>query len=262
MRKLVAALSLAAVATFASAGHAATILYTQDFENPNPGAGAFVNDGGDINIFKTVNTLYGNQPPGFQFAQPFTTETLLVGGIQAFGQGYKDPQNVAGKHVVGMLSDAQNDLLALSFNVGAFRFLNFRLDISSIDLDRFGGPFVPTGGLAPVFRISLFDNPGGGVGLGSGTPLDFTDITGTVAPNKFTFDWTDHIVALEATGTVNGNVILQIDLLQGGYAAFDNFVIAASDNPGDVGTTPEPAMLGLLALGLVSMGIARRARAA
>jgi PEP-CTERM motif len=257
MKKL-SLMGLVSACAFCLTSHAATILYQQNFENPN--SGTFVNDGGDVNIFNSVNTLYGGQPAGFLFAQQFTVETLLVGGSQAHGTGFLDPQNRAGRHVLGMLSAVQNDLLALSFNVGANRFLNFQLDISSIDLSTFGGPFVPVGGLAPIFRLSLFDNPGGGVGLGSGTLLDSADITGTAAPLRNTFDWTNHIVALDATGTVNGNVILRIDELQGGYAALDNFVIAASDNPGDVGggQVPEPSVLGLLALGLAGLGYSRR----
>lgn len=63
--------------------NAGVILYHQDFENPNPGA--FVNDGGDVNIYKPVNDLYGNQPVGFEFAQTYTVETLLVNGTQAWG---------------------------------------------------------------------------------------------------------------------------------------------------------------------------------
>jgi hypothetical protein len=91
--------------------------------------------------------------------------------------------------------------------------------------------------------------------------LSFADVTGTATAFKNTFDWINHIVALDATGNTNGNVILQIDELQGGYAALDNFVIAASDNPGDVGQVPEPASLALLGIGLAGMGWARRRRA-
>ncbi|HET6600138.1 MAG TPA: PEP-CTERM sorting domain-containing protein, partial [Burkholderiaceae bacterium] len=230
---------------------AVTVLYSQDFDNPT----GFVNDGGDINIFRTVNQLYGNQPPGFTFAQAHTVETLLVGGTQAFGTGYKDPQGIAGTHVVSMLSDVENDLLGLAFNVGANSFLNFRLDVSSIDLDRFSGPFVPAAGAAPTFRFSLFDNPGGANGVGSGTALSFADLTGAVGPNKFTFNWTNIVAGLSTAGNTNGNVILRIDLLSGGYAAMDNFVIAAADRAGEVpgGVVPgipEPETWALLLAGL------------
>lgn len=260
MKKL-SIVGLVAACVFCLTSHATTILYQQNFENPNPGS--FVNDGGDVNIFNPVNALYGGQPAGFLFAQQFTVETLLVGGTQAHGTGFLDPQNRAGSYAVGMLSSAQNDLLALSFNVGANRFLNFQLEISSIDLSTFGGPFVPVGGLAPVFRLSLYDNPGGVVGLGSGVLLSSVDITGTASALRNTFDWTEHIAALDATGTTNGNVTLRIDELVGGYAALDNFLIAASDNPGDVGngSVPEPESLALILLGLAGLGVIRLKRA-
>lgn len=237
--------------------NATTILYNQNFENPT----GFVNDGGDVNINRTVNQLYGGQPAGFQFAQNFTVETLLVGGSQAWGTGFLDPQGKAGNYVLGMLSDVQDDRLGLAFDVGNFKFLNFQLDISSIDLDRWNGPFIPVGGLAPTFRLSLYDNPSGNNGLGSGNLLDSIDITGLASPQKNTFDWSNHTVALDATGNTNGNVILRIDLLSGGYAAMDNFIIAASDISGDVGggtLVPEPSSIALLSLGIVGFVITSR----
>jgi hypothetical protein len=219
-----------------SYAHADVTLFRQDFENPVN----FVNDGGDVNIFRSVNSLYGNQPPGFQFAQQFTVETLLIGGTAAWvvpgnpTGGFKDPQGKAGRHVVSMLSNLQDDLLGLSFNVGAFKFLNLQLDISSIDLNVFGCPCFD--GKAPTFKVSLFDNPSGSIGLGGGLLLSSAQITGTIAANRWTFDWTNKAVGLSTAGNSNGNVTLRIDLLEGGYAALDNFLITASDIP----AVPEP----------------------
>ncbi|MBB5016922.1 MYXO-CTERM domain-containing protein [Chitinivorax tropicus] len=249
-------------APIAQAG--AVVLYNQNFEKPV----GFVDNGGDVNALSSVNQLYPNQPQGFTFAQQFTVETLRVGGTQAWAAaqggkgGFKDPQGIAGSYVLGMLSSRQDDLLGLAFNVGNNHFLNFRLNISSIDLNAHGGPFVPTGGQAPVFRLSLFDNPSGQAGIGGGKLLDSEDITGLVAPNKWTFNWSELTVALDAIGNTNGNVLLQIDLLKGGYAALDNLRIAASNEAGNVGTVNEPAPLLLAALGLAALGWQRRRKIA
>ncbi len=230
-----------------SSAEAATILYNQDFENP----AEFVNDGGDVNIFNQVNTLYGNQPPGFTFAQAFTVETLFINGNLAFGTGYSDPAGIGGDYALGLQSDRQNDLLGLSFDVGTNDFLNVSLDVSSIDLSLFGAPFVPETGAVPTLEFTLYDNPSGATGLGTGTILSSLQVSGTASPRS-QFDWTSVVLPLNASGSTNGNVILRIDLLSGGYASLDNFVIAASDTPGEIpNSIPEPSSI----LSLVSIGI-------
>ncbi len=214
---------------------ATLVLCDQDFENPS----GFVNDGGDVNIYRSVNTLYGNQPLGFTFAQAFSVETLFINGSRAFGRGYSDPSGRGGNYALGMLASRNADLLGLSFDVGSNQFLNLRLDISSIDLSVFSGPFV-TPGAVPFFEFTLYDNPSGTTGLGSGTILDVLRASGT-ASARDVFDWTEVLLPLNASGSTNGNVTLRIDLLSGGYAALDNMRIAASNIPGDVGViTPEP----------------------
>jgi hypothetical protein len=249
---------LAALLAFtATATQASVVLYTQNFENPN--LSAFNAGLGPDASFSSVNSIYPNQPAGFTFAQTNTVETLRVGGNQAWnGAGFQDPQNKAGNYVVSMLSDAQNDLLGLSFNVGSYQFFNFQLDISSIDLNFWGGQFVPQGGLAPSFRLSLYDNPSGTPNVGTSTLLDSVDITGLLSSAPYVFNWTNHIVGLDATGNTNGNVTVVIDELVGGYAALDNFRIVASDTQGDVGQVPEPASLALLGLGLAALGFSLR----
>lgn len=236
------------------------ILYDQDFENPV----GYNNDGGDVSIFRTVNDHYANQPAGFEFAQTFTVETLNVsgsargGGSAAFATGWTDSSGQGGDYAIGMLSSRENDLLGLNFNVGAFDFLNFRIDVSSVDLSTFGGPFVPAGGV-PQFRFSLFDNPTGVLSTGGGTLLDSIDFSGT-ASDRDVFDWTTGTFGLSTAGNTNGNVTFQIDLLFGGYAAFDNLRITASNDPGNVGNVPLPASSLLLLAGIGGLTVLRRRR--
>jgi hypothetical protein len=258
----VAACTFAAVFSSALAAQAATVvLYDQDFENPFD----YNNDGGDVRIFNTVNDNYGGQPPGFSFAQAFTVETLNVsgsnrgGGSAAHGTGWSDPSGTGGDFAIGMLSSRQNDLLGLSFDIGAFDFFNLGIDVSSVDLSTFGAPFV-FGGEMPEFQFTLYDNPTGTDGLsGNNTILDQKTLTGT-ASDRDVFDWTSGVMAFDTTGNTNGNVTLQIDLLTGGYAAFDNMRITASDTPGDLGTVvPLPASAWMLLAGFGVLGaMARR----
>lgn len=243
MRHALFLVAVSVAASVPSPASSQVLLYEQDFEKPV----GFVNDGGDVNIFRTVNELYGNQPAGFTFAQAFTVETLLITGTQAFGTGYSDPSGIGGNYALGLLSDTQNDLLGLSFDVQDFTFLNLRLHISSIDLSVFGGPFVPESGAAPEFEFTLYDNPGGANGLGDGTILDSGRAVG-IASARHVFEWTEVLLPLDATGSTNGNVTLRIDLLSGGYASMDNFKIVASDI-----AIPEPSAFALSCFGLLNL---------
>lgn len=262
MKASTIASSVAGFVLFAGLSQAASVvLYNQNFENP----AAYHNDGADVNIYRTVNDNYANQPDGFQFQQQYTVETLNVSGSDrgtgsaAWGTGWSDPSGKGGNFAIGMLGKLNADLLGLSFDVGDYDFFNVSVDVSSIDLSSWGGPFVNPGDV-PVFRFSLFDNPGGGLGVGSGIALSSFDLTGT-ASDRDVFDWTTGIFGLSTEGNTDGNVILQIDLLQGGYAALDNLKLEASDTlPPETPAVPLPAGLPLLAGGLVMLGLVRRRR--
>ncbi|GGE40443.1 hypothetical protein GCM10011360_30080 [Primorskyibacter flagellatus] len=251
-----AVLSLGAAAPVLSAS---VTLYDQDFESP----AGFVNGAGsgysDLSQ-QQVNDLYANQPAGFTFEQAFTVETMLIGGSLAFGSGYSDPGGTFGSYAIGMLGSAQNDLLGLSFNVGDFDFFNFRVDISSIGLH--GGPGSPFASASdvPIFRFRLYDNPLGTATVGGGTLLDEGDLTG-VASELNVVAPTRGIFSFDASGSTNGNVTLQIDLIQGGYGIMDNFLITASDTAGGgIDVVPVPASLPLLLAGLGGFGLLRRRR--
>ena len=106
MRIVIIAAAASALIQAGAASAASVLLYQQDFETP----AGYVNNGGDVNIFRPVNQLYGGQPAGFQFAQTFTVETLNVtgsargAGTAAFGSGWSDPSGIGGNYAIGMLS--------------------------------------------------------------------------------------------------------------------------------------------------------------
>ena len=57
------AAAAALLAAMVLPAQAVTVLFTQNWETPN----GFVNDGGDVNIYRTVNQNYVNQPAGFTY---------------------------------------------------------------------------------------------------------------------------------------------------------------------------------------------------
>jgi hypothetical protein len=202
-------------------------LYQNDFESPNvPPAIAC----GYAIDTRTINSLYGGQ--GGEFAQINTVETVLINEPAAFGtpQEYSDPEGKGGNYAIGMLSSLQNDRLALTFDGQGLPFVNVGMDISSIDVFSCGGP---VGVAAPSYTIRLLDSPGG-VFNWSDAVLDEVTIIGETAPDQWTFHWTNHVVALDASGSTDGNISIVWDLVQSGYGAFDNLIITSSDEEGDV----------------------------
>lgn len=246
-----AALTAAALSVFASGIAKAAILFQNDFNSPTgyvPG-GAL---NGDISS-QSVNSLHGTS-----FQNSFTVETLRVSG----GTTFSDPSGIGGAYSIGMLSSAQNDLVSATFDAQSFGFINLAIDISAIDLDCCGGPFNGTGTLVPEFQFRLYDAPGGSFNLfAPGNLLDSENIVGEASP-RTVFDWTSHVVSLSTAGSTDGNVALVIDLLQGGYASFDNLVIASADTPGGGLPVSEPGVLAIFGLGLAGLSFARRRRSA
>ena len=252
-------LALLLIVTLPTIGSAAPVtLFQNNFENP---LNIVIPSGccGDASQ-QNVKDLYGLTV----FQQTNTVETLALHGPQGV---YSDPDGIGGNFALGMLESAQNDLLSATFDSQGLQFLNLSWDIAAVGIDQPGGlPSTPTfltG--ASTYTLKLFDTPGGAFNinnLGAFTLLDQTTVTGKAPkPGGLTFDWSHHVVALDATGSTDGKVTLLIDLTAGGYSAFDNILIAASDIEGEVTVpgVPEPSMLFFLGSGLVAAaGIVKR----
>ena len=240
-------------ASMLSTSYARTILYSNDFESP-----VGFTDTSNVDVSQqNINSLYGFS--GFFFEQLNTVETLEINGGVAFNGGYSDPSGIGGNYALGMLSTVEDDRLSLTFNVGSQNYLNLRMDISAIDLDGIGGPF---GVDRPLFRVSLYDSPTGSFDISNpGTLLDQIDVDGTGAASQSVFNWTRVIAPLSTAGNTDGNVSVVLDLIQSGYAAFDNLEIDSDNAPGSLPDSsivfvPLPFWsLFLMAVGLLLIGL-------
>jgi hypothetical protein len=203
---------------------ASVVLYSNDFETPNQAI--VINCGNSLDT-TPIQTLYGTV--GFTYHQTNTVEAVSI--VDALGL-YANPEGKGGAYSLGMLSTAENDLLALTFDREGRAFVNVGFDFSAIDVSGCGGPF---GVATPIMRVSLLDSPGDVFDF-SQTVLDSVDVTGVAPPDAFTFDWTFVVAALDASGATDNFVSVLFDLQQSGYASFDNVSIVASDTKGVVDT--------------------------
>jgi MYXO-CTERM domain-containing protein len=201
---------------FSPIGHAQTvILYENDFEKPN--VPLMVDCGNSLDT-RGINFLYGEKD--FEFAQDFTVEAVFL--HDPAGK-YKNAGD-HGDYALGMLSTVQDDKLALAFDSRGYSFINIGIDLSSIDVEGCAGPF---GVSAPKLRITLLDRPDGVVDYAQ-TELATQDVVGVAAADAWSFRWKKEVVGLSTEGTKDGKVTVVFDLLEGGYAVFDNLSITAS----------------------------------
>jgi len=207
------------IAATGAGGGGSTVLYTNDFEHPN--VPLEVNCGNSLDN-RGINALYGS--PGFTFAQTYTVEGVVIHDPSAL---YSDPSGKGKNYAIGMLSALQDDHLALTFGVTGDLYLNVGFDLSSIDVQACGGP---VGVTAPIMHVMLYDTPTGTFNLAApGTLLDDGDVVGVRSGSPWTFEWHYGLVALDATRASGSSVTVVFDLLQSGYAAFDNLSIVSSN---------------------------------
>jgi hypothetical protein len=217
-------LSLAGVLLALHPAQTTIVLYSNDFETPNTPLS--VNCGNSLDI-RGINFLYGT--PGFTYQQVFTVEGIVVDDPSNL---YTDPSGIGGRYALGMLTNVQNDMLALTFDAMGRDFVNVGFHLSAIDVSGCGGPF---GVNNPIMQVSLYDTPNGTFTFGApGTLLAQGTATTTVAPAQYTFAWQYVTVGLDASAATVGPVTIVFDLLQSGYAAFDNLSIVASSTIGIV----------------------------
>jgi hypothetical protein len=217
-------LSVAFALAHAAISQATIVLYSNDFETPN--VPIMVNCGNSLDT-RTIDSLYGQ--PGFSYQQTNTVEAVVLDDPSNL---YSNPSGEGGLYALGMLSTVQDDMLALTFDAMGRDFVNVGFNLSSIDVSGCGGPF---GTNIPIMQVTLYDTPTGSFSFGvPAVQLAQGTATGTLAPSQFTFAWTYETVNLDASAATVGPVTVVFNLLQSGYASFDNVSIVASNTAGIV----------------------------
>lgn len=201
------------------------LLYQNDFETPL--SIPVQNCGPDLDA-TPVNSLYAGTGQGTGgggiFQQVNTVETMLIHGPS---NQYLDPSGLGGNYCISMLSEFQDDRMALILNTQGLPFANITFHISPIDLAACGGPF----GLdTSHIRITVYDSPGATFFFESpGTMLDEVLVDGG-APGEtpYTFNWLQCLASLEVANATDGYITIVFDLIATGYGAIDNISISSS----------------------------------
>ncbi|MET0342289.1 MAG: hypothetical protein ABW252_14895 [Polyangiales bacterium] len=198
------------------------VLFQSDFETPNI---PLVANCGKWLHQTEINDLFGTDT--FQFAQAQTVEGVV---LQDDDGVYTDPTGQGGRYAIGMLSDVQDDMLAMTFT-NALPYVNVRLDLSAIAI---AGCGVPVEISTPRLKIDIYDTSSGKLNLMNITqePLDSKIVTGSAGDDPWEFNWRTAVASLDASGATDGNVTVVFDLLEGGYAAIDNLSVVASTQKG------------------------------
>ncbi len=173
--------------------------------------------------------------------------------------GYTGDLDQSGNFLLGMLSDLEDDRFSLIFFFEELDFLNVQIDLTNLDLDCCGGQFHGPGvDTTPDFQFSLFTGRGNGnFQVVPDTLLDRKVFSpGASAPNVI--DFTTFAFSLDASDASTGFGLLELDLLSGGYAGFDNLTVSFSDTPVGVSEVPLPASGLLLLSGLAGFGALKR----
>lgn len=201
------------------------LLYQNDFETPL--TSPVENCGPDLDA-NPVNSLYAGTGQGTGgggiFQQVNTVETMLIHGPS---NQYLDPTGLGGNYCISMLSELQEDRMALILNTQGLPFANITLHLSPIDLAGCGGPFELD---TAYLRITVYDSPGATFFFESpGTTLDEALIAGG-APGEtpYTFNWLQCLANLEVANATDGYITIVFDLINAGYAAIDNISISSS----------------------------------
>jgi len=204
------------------------ILYQNTFDSPLSTPTA--NCGPDVSI-TLVNTLWGGTGLGTGggglFMQQFTVETILINGTD---NQYTDPLVTGGDYCLGMYSSNQNDKLALTLNSQMLPFINLSFLMSPIDLAGCTGPFGPE---TSVMGLTVYDSPGGTFSFPpSNTILDTDTIMGgSPGSTPYTFNWSNNSTSFDINNSIDGNITIVFDLIEGVYAAIDNIVVTSSTTP-------------------------------